>query len=183
MFWQCFHYPPCPDCDARLRTDRRARRLTLRILSELALWEEQSSCDRSNHASNPQMARAELLQDVLVSVVLVCVCALPISEQATVMTSIHSEELKSASLGKNETACFVYHMDEATTKQVVYWEKARLLVKLDPCSGTPHLKVSGPLSASARVYGCPSDGHHVNWEFQSELARNDLRARNEPVPA
>lgn len=65
------------------------------------------------------MARAELLQDVLVSVVLVCVCALPISEQATVMTSIHSEELKSASLGKNETACFVYHMDEATTKQVI----------------------------------------------------------------
>jgi len=50
----------------------------------------------------------------------------------------------------------------------------RLLIRLDPCSGLPHMKVS--------VYGCPSENNSVTWEYMDEMMKNDLRAKDRPVP-
>ena len=70
--------------------------------------------------------------------------------------------------------CYVFSMDGPTTKAAVYWGAPKLHVRLDPCAGLPHMRVS--------VYGCPSEGHPVNWEFQNMLMRNDLRATGRRVP-
>jgi hypothetical protein len=109
---------------------------------------------------------------------------------------ILSDHMATGSLQANQTRCYRFHMDDATTKQAVNWEQrrkaptacisllvgivlhavrcGRLLIRLDPCSGLPHLKVS--------VYGCPSEGHQVTWEYMDEVMQNDLRAAGRPVP-
>ena len=51
---------------------------------------------------------------------------------------------------------------------------SRLLIRLDPCSGLPHMKVS--------VYGCPSENNSVTWEYMDDMMKNDLRAKDRPVP-
>lgn len=87
---------------------------------------------------------------------------------------ILSDQMVTGSLRSNESLCYRYHMDDATTKLAVQWTERRLLIRLDPCSGLPHMKVS--------VYGCPSDGNLVTWEYMDEVMKNDLRAADRPVP-
>ena len=45
---------------------------------------------------------------------------------------------------------------------------------LEPCVGKPHLRVS--------VYGCPSEGARVVWEYMSPKMRNDLVAQGRSLP-
>ena len=61
----------------------------------------------------------------------------------------------------NETRCYLFEMDPDTTRAVVYWSEAKLYLRLEPCRGMPHLRVS--------VYGCPSDGNIVNWSVSFSL--------------
>ena len=89
---------------------------------------------------------------------------LPIASDVTVMDTVRG----------NGSNCYVYSMDGPTTKAAVYWGRPKLYVRLEPCTGLPHLKAS--------VYGCPSEGHTVNWEFQNGLMRNDLRSMGRRVP-
>jgi hypothetical protein len=79
-----------------------------------------------------------------------------------------------ASLKPNETVCYQFSLDENVTREVVYWPSAKLFVRLQPCTGTPHLRAS--------VHGCPSDGHIINFEFQNTKSRNDMLAKNLTVP-
>jgi hypothetical protein len=73
----------------------------------------------------------------------------------------------------NQTRCYLISLDADTTREIAYWPKGKLFLHLQPCSGTPHLKAS--------VFGCPSHGKVVNWEYQSYVARNDLIAKGLPV--
>ena len=66
-------------------------------------------------------------------------------------------------------------LDSDQTRNVVYWKDAKVYFRLEPCAGVPHMRAS--------VYGCPSDGNLINWEYQSDKARNDLRVKGEKVPA
>ena len=110
---------------------------------------------------------------ILVLLRAVCLAVLlPVANPAK--TTILSEKPISATVVGRGSNCYVYHMDGSTTKKAVYWGKPRLYVRLEPCTGLPHLQVS--------VYGCPSEGHRVNWEFQNTVMRNDLRARGRRVP-
>ena len=79
-----------------------------------------------------------------------------------------------ASLHPNGVNCYQFALDSNATREVVYWPAAKLHIRLQPCSGTPHLRAS--------VHGCPSDGHAINFEFQNTKARNDMRAKNMTVP-
>lgn len=88
---------------------------------------------------------------------------------------IESDKPLWGSLVAGQTSCYQFSLDATATREVVYWPAAKIYVRLEPCTGLPHLRAS--------VHGCPSDGHVVNWEYQSERARNDLRASGEPVPA
>jgi len=90
------------------------------------------------------------------------------------MTPILSEQMISSVVKGRDTTCYVYAMDGPTTKAAVYWDAPKLYVRLEPCTGLPHMEVS--------VYGCPSAGHQVNWEFQNQLMRNDLRSMGRRVP-
>ena len=102
-----------------------------------------------------------------------CLAGLPRARAATTRSAIASEQTIAGTVGANAN-CYVYSMDGPTTKAAVYWGEPKLYVRLEPCAGLPHLRVS--------VYGCPSEGHHVNWEFQNTLMRNDLRASGRRVP-
>ena len=102
-----------------------------------------------------------------------CLAALP-HGNANTKTSIFSERTITAVVQGRQRDCYVYKMDDATTKQAVYWGQPKLYVRLEPCTGMPHLQVS--------VYGCPSEGHQVNWEFQDQLMRNDLLTMGRKVP-
>jgi hypothetical protein len=116
------------------------------------------------------------VQPLLRTTVLVVVCCLsalpeaalqtPTASSSTTKATILSEQTLSDSLAGRGRNCYTYSMDENTTKSAVYWGKPRLYIRLEPCTGMPHLTVS--------VYGCPSEGHKVSWEFQSKTMRNDL---------
>eukprot|EP00294_Goniomonas_avonlea_P003381 CAMPEP_0114555330 /NCGR_PEP_ID=MMETSP0114-20121206/8691_1 /TAXON_ID=31324 /ORGANISM="Goniomonas sp, Strain m" /LENGTH=495 /DNA_ID=CAMNT_0001740447 /DNA_START=22 /DNA_END=1509 /DNA_ORIENTATION=- len=74
--------------------------------------------------------------------------------------------------GKN-TRCYKLELSDETVRKVVWWESPKLLIRLDPCTGYPHLKVS--------VYGCPSEYKTV-YEFMSTKMRNDAVISKKPVP-
>jgi len=49
-----------------------------------------------------------------------------------------------------------------------------LVLRLEPCVGRPHLKAS--------VYGCPSAGGRVVWEYMSEKMKGDIIAQGKELP-
>ncbi|EKX44593.1 hypothetical protein GUITHDRAFT_139538 [Guillardia theta CCMP2712] len=89
-------------------------------------------------------------------------------------SEIVDEVPTSGSVRPNETICYVFVLDEARTREVVFWQEPKLYIRLEPCQGVPHTRVS--------VSGCPNQGSAVNWDFQSSLMRNDLMVQGSPVP-
>ena len=124
---------------------------------------------------------AGILVDALAAAVLLCClavlpCGAPAAAPgpATRKTPILSETTIADTLAGRNRNCYVYTMDAPTTKAAVYWGEPRFNVRLEPCAGLPHMAVS--------VYGCPSEGHQVNWEFMSTQMRNDLRTSGKRLP-
>ena len=93
---------------------------------------------------------------------------------ASVPIPLENENLVSATVKHDQSNCYMFALDDNKTREVVYWTQAKLYIRLEPCIGMPHLRVS--------VYGCPADGHAVNWEYMGERARLDLKAQGKPVP-
>mmetsp|Transcript_1937 Transcript_1937/g.3094 ORF Transcript_1937/g.3094 Transcript_1937/m.3094 type:complete len:726 (+) Transcript_1937:22-2199(+) len=87
---------------------------------------------------------------------------------------IQSDVTVEGSLAPNQTVCYQFSLDADATREVVYWQQAKLYLRLEPCAGIPHMKAS--------VWGCPSQGHVTNWEYQSDRSRNDLRAAGQKIP-
>ncbi len=89
-----------------------------------------------------------------------CVCAcieLSVSVLETIsLTQFAASTCYSASDGQSHCPAIhvsttypkVLHTLHVHARRAVYWTSAKIYVRLDPCSGLPHLKVS--------VYGCPS---------------------------
>ena len=98
-----------------------------------------------------------------------------ISSCITTQIPLYNEQQVTATVNSDETTCYLFEMDSNKTREVVYWAQAKLYLRLEPCIGMPHLKVS--------VYGCPSDGNIVNWEYMSDRARADLLAQGQAVPS
>jgi hypothetical protein len=78
-------------------------------------------------------------------------------------------------MGPGQKMCYNLTLSDNAVKEVVWWEQAKLILRLEPCVGKPHLLVS--------VYGCPSDGGRVVWEYMSPKMRNDLVAQGKTLPA
>jgi hypothetical protein len=111
-----------------------------------------------------------LLMRLAISLSLVLCCQGKVTQ-----IPLENEKVVSAVVKADEATCYIFEMDPNKTREVVYWPQAKLYIRLEPCVGMPHLQVS--------VYGCPSDGNVVNWEYMSERARTDLRAQGQPMPA
>ena len=62
--------------------------------------------------------------------------------------SSHSNQRATPGDSLNPTTTSSTSSTTATSTRYVFWEAAMLYLKLDPCSGVPHVQVS--------VYGCPS---------------------------
>ena len=77
-------------------------------------------------------------------------------------------------MGPGQKTCYNLTLSDKVVKEVVWWEQAKLILRLEPCVGKPHLRVS--------VYGCPSDGGRVVWEYMSPKMRNDLAAQGKSLP-
>lgn len=61
--------------------------------------------------------------------------------------------------GPTATICYNFTLSDTVLRQVVWWDRGRLSLRVEPCIGKPHMKVS--------VYGCPSDGSRVVWEYMN----------------
>jgi hypothetical protein len=61
--------------------------------------------------------------------------------------------------GPGTTVCYNLTLSDNIIRQVVWWDRGRLSLRLEPCIGKPHMKAS--------VYGCPSDGARVVWEYMN----------------
>jgi hypothetical protein len=77
-------------------------------------------------------------------------------------------------MGPGQKACYNLTLSDNSVKEVVWWEQAKLILRLEPCVGKPHMQVS--------VYGCPSEGGRVVWEYMSPKMRNDLVTQGKSVP-
>jgi len=77
-------------------------------------------------------------------------------------------------MGPGRSICYNLTLSDKAVKEVVWWEQAKLILRLEPCVGKPHLRVS--------VYGCPSEGGRVVWEYMSPKMKNDLIAQGKSVP-
>jgi len=71
--------------------------------------------------------------------------------------------------GPGAVVCYNLTLSDAAVREVVWWEKGRLALRLEPCVGKPHLRAS--------VYGCPSEGARSVWEYMSPKMRADLVAQ------
>ena len=78
-------------------------------------------------------------------------------------------------LGPGRKMCYNFTLSDKVVKEVVWWQQAKLILRLEPCVGKPHLLVS--------VYGCPSDGARVVWEYMAPKMRSDLVAQGRSLPA
>ena len=78
-------------------------------------------------------------------------------------------------LGPGRKMCYNFTLSDKVVKEVVWWQQAKLILRLEPCVGKPHLQVS--------VYGCPSDGGRVVWEYMAPKMRSDLVAQGKSLPA
>ena len=97
------------------------------------------------------------------------------SDCAATQLPLLNEEQVTGVVQANGAQCYLFAMDQNKTREVVYWAEAKLYIRLEPCVGMPHLKVS--------VYGCPSDGAIVNWEYMSDQARASMQAEGQALPA
>jgi hypothetical protein len=61
--------------------------------------------------------------------------------------------------GPTAVVCYNLSLSDPVLRQVVWWDRGRLSLRVEPCLGKPHMKVS--------VYGCPSDGARVVWEYMN----------------
>ena len=61
--------------------------------------------------------------------------------------------------GPGAAICYNLTFSDYVLRQVVWWDRGRLSVRVEPCIGKPHMKIS--------VYGCPSDGARVVWEYMN----------------
>jgi hypothetical protein len=77
-------------------------------------------------------------------------------------------------MGPAKKICYNLTLSDKVVKEAVWWEQAKLILRLEPCVGKPHLRVS--------VYGCPSEGARVVWEYMSPKMRNDLVAQGRSLP-
>ncbi len=96
------------------------------------------------------------------------------SNCTTIPIPLDNEVEVNAVVKSDQTTCYLFAMDANKTREVVYWTQAQLYLRLEPCIGMPHLKVS--------VYGCPADGNIVNWEYMGDRARADMLANGQAVP-
>jgi hypothetical protein len=62
--------------------------------------------------------------------------------------------------GSAAATCYNLTFSDNIVREIVWWDRGRLSLRLEPCIGKPHMKAS--------VYGCPSDGAPVVWEYMND---------------
>jgi hypothetical protein len=68
----------------------------------------------------------------------------------------HTGELN----GPAAAICYNLTFSDNIVREIVWWDRGRLSLRVEPCIGKPHMKAS--------VYGCPSDGAPVVWEYMND---------------
>ncbi len=68
----------------------------------------------------------------------------------------HQGELNSS----GAAICYNLTFNDDIVREIVWWDRGRLSIRVEPCIGKPHMKAS--------VYGCPSDGAPIVWEYMND---------------
>uniref|UniRef100_A0A7S0HAZ9 EF-hand domain-containing protein n=1 Tax=Hanusia phi TaxID=3032 RepID=A0A7S0HAZ9_9CRYP len=88
---------------------------------------------------------------------------------------LEPEQVVTASIPPSGVKCYFLSLNDTIAREIVYWSQAKMFLHLEPYSGTPHMLVS--------VFGCPSNGFPVHYEYQSARSRNDMLAAGQTPPA
>lgn len=94
------------------------------------------------------------MRQFLVGLVLI----LPFVVSAPQYLPLNATVTGTLSSASTSTVCYNLTLPDELVPVVVWWDDPKLLVRVDPCQGMPHIKMS--------VYGCPSDGNRVVYEVR-----------------
>jgi hypothetical protein len=82
-------------------------------------------------------------------------------QMETLRLSLPGDEGRLGELrGPSAAICYNLTFSDDIVRDIVWWDRGRLSLRVEPCIGKPHMKAS--------VYGCPSDGAPVVWEYMND---------------